>query len=107
MVLVGIELAVTAGERVARVAEEHQRLVLVHGAVHGARSLLRLAAACGKQGVTSPRCHHDVTGTPAGPVGRVGVPVGQGMDDNDALLNAPEGRAGYKVTASGRTVTAR
>lgn len=49
-----VELAVTAGERVTRVAEEHQRLVLVHRAVHGALPLLRLAAACGKRGVTPP-----------------------------------------------------
>jgi len=68
VVLVGVELAVAAGQRVARVAEEGQRLPLVHGAVHDALPLLRLAAACGERGVTSPRRHRDVTATQRDPL---------------------------------------
>lgn len=34
VVLVGVELAVPAGEGVAALTEQHERLVLVHVAVH-------------------------------------------------------------------------
>lgn len=44
----GVELAVPAGEHIAGLAEEHERLALVHGAVDGVLlALLGPAVACG------------------------------------------------------------
>lgn len=103
MVLVGVELAVPAGEDVAGLAEEDERLALVHGAVDGVLALLGPGIAWGAMSprchlnvtLMSPRCHRDVTEQD------VGNPPG-GCDVIKTPPGAPQGREG---TAWGRGVT--
>lgn len=49
VVLVGVELAVPAGEGVAALAEQHERLVLVHAAVYRALTVPRLGWSWGRE----------------------------------------------------------